>query len=174
MAYWAPITVGDQTLALAHLEPFEFQVVPKGWNSPATLSVSFHDHCFTETFDPTRHDVALATSQASLHERRAFCPIRYQMSYQLPAFVRGLDGKRVASTRSQNLVRIELANGAEYGVFFTLKREGKRRCGLFVVSAFVLDRPRQSVVTTGEMNFNVAVGMVLDGRQPRFPPRRRN
>ena len=171
MPFWNPLVVDGTPVDLSHLEPFEFSVVPKDWNAPATISVSFHDHCFTETFDAARHAAAIITSQASRHERRAFDPIRYALSRQLPGFVRGLDGQRIASTQQHNLVRIELADGKDYGIFFTLRRESPKRCGLFVVSAYALDRPRQSVVVTGEMRFNVAVAMVLAGRKPKFPRR---
>ena len=90
----------------------------------------------------------------------------------MPELVRSLDGKKIASTDRDNLVRIELMDGRDYGIFFTLRRESPRRCKLFVVSAYLLDRPRQSVVKTGEMKFNTAVARVLKGQRPQFPPRR--
>lgn len=171
MPFWSPLVVAGKPVSLEHLEPFEFSVIPKGLQVSATISVRFHDHCFTETFDPARHDTPILSAQASRHEQRAFDPVRYQLSHQLPGLIRGLDGKRIASTNQDNLVRFEQEQGGDYGVFFTLRRESPKRCGLFVVSAYLLDRPRQTIVTTGEMRFNVAVAMVLEGRRPKFPPR---
>jgi hypothetical protein len=171
MPYWKPIRVGAEEFSLTHLEPFTFVLTPNGWNKQAGVSVRFNDHCFTEKFDGARHDKPLISQHASNHEHRAFCPIRYELSKNLPAFVRGMDGKRVAQTREGNLVRIELANGANYGVFFTLRREDANRCGLFVVSAYPFEKSKKVVAITGEMRFNVAVALVLDGRRPKFPPR---
>jgi hypothetical protein len=171
MSYWSPLRIDGVDVDLSHLEPFEFSIVPKGSSSPATISVSFHDHCFTETFDPSRHARPLTLPLSSRHEQRAFDPDRHALSKRLPDIVRELDGQRIAGTDRENLVKITLADGRDYGVFFTLRRESARRCGLFVVSAYILDRPRQSVVRTGEMRFNVAVAIVLANRRLRFPGR---
>jgi hypothetical protein len=169
MTYWLPISVDGVSYDLAHLEPFEFQVVPKGWTDPATVSVRFHDHCFTETFDPARHTKPIQTKQASKHEWRAFDADRYNRSLTLPQIVRSLATRRIASTRESNLVFIETGTGDRYVVFFTL-RGARRRAELFVVSAYVWTR-RDPPATTGEMRFDVALAKVLRGEKPRFPGR---
>jgi hypothetical protein len=167
--YWKPLIIDGQRYDLSHLKPFEFAVTPKGWNETTRMSVRFHDHCFTEKYDPNHHMSKLISSQQSKHEERAFDQLRYQMSFQLPELIRGLENKRISSTRNGNLVRVELADGQEYGVFFTLKKEAHNRCILYVVSAYPLSRPRQKIIVTGEMKFNVAVGLVLKGKRPKFP-----
>jgi hypothetical protein len=174
MTYWTPLVVEGVRHDLSHLEPFEFYAVPNGSDTPVTISVRFHDHCFTQAFSAELHASPIVTNQTSRNEQRAFDPRRYALSLNLPELVRSLAGKRISSTRKQNLVRIELANGVDYGIFFTLRRESARRCSLFVVSAYALDRPRQSVVTTGEMHFTVTLALVLKGKVPNFPPKRRN
>jgi hypothetical protein len=168
-SYWQPLQVNGTTVDLTHLEPFIFSVSASGFANLATLKVRFHDHCFTTAFDPASYVTPIRSSQASAHEKRTFDPVRYELSKTLPGLVRGFDGKRIASTREGNLVRIELESGLRYAVFFTLRREGPMRCGLFVVSAYPLDDPRKSFAVTGEMRFNTAVGLVLSGKRPKFP-----
>lgn len=170
MPYWMPIAVDGGLIDLSHLEPFELSVMPAGAFEAVTISVRFHDHCFTETYDPERHDGFVVTSQASRHERRAFNPERYRLSRFLPEIIGEIETKRIASTREGNMVRVTLTDGRIYPVFFTLRRENARRLSMFVVSAYAWtrhDRP----ATTGEMTFRVAVAKVLKGEKPRFPAR---
>jgi hypothetical protein len=168
MAYWKTIFVNGVAYGLDHLEPFEFHVVPTGGETQVSIAVRFHDHCFTETFDPDKHTASLVSNQASLHEHRAFSADRYELSKLLPQLVRSLDGQRISSTRDGNLVRVTLQNGLTYPVFFTLRKEGAKRVGLFVVSAYVWGG-RSKISTTGEMKFNVAVAKILKGEKPKFP-----
>ncbi len=170
MPYWSPIIIEGKPLDLTHLEPFEFVVMPAKHTVDATVSVHFHDHCFTETFDPKRHTTFIVTNQASKHEQRAFNPERYELSKHLPAIIRGLDNHRIASTREGNLVKVTLQDGTTYPMFFTLKKEGARRVRMFVVSAYPWDGANK-VPTTGEMKFNLAVAKILQGQRPNFPRR---
>jgi hypothetical protein len=168
MPYWSELFVEGVATNLSHLEPFEFQVLPLGLEGDANISVRFHDHCFSESFDRTRHSSAIRTNQASSNELRAFSRERYELSKLLPAIVRQMDGQKIASTREGNMVKVTLQNGQIYPVFFTLRRAGKRRVDLFVVSAYVWDKPA-APATTGTMKFNLAVAKVLKGEKPAFP-----
>lgn len=170
MAYWDPITIDGRPLDLTHLEPFEFGVLPAKHTVDATVSVHFHDHCFTETFDPERHAAFIITNQASKHEKRAFNEERYVLSKQLPDIIRALDGRRISSTREGNLVHITLQDGTTYPMFFTLRREGGRRVRMFVVSAYPWENAYK-VPTTGEMKFNLAIAKILQGDRLHFPRR---
>lgn len=170
MPYWNNVLLNGKPLSLEHLEPFEFQMLPDGWELPATVSVTFHDHCFTETFDSQRHDGILVTNQSANTEKRAFDKERYELSFRLPMIIQALGAKRIASTREGNMVRIEIADGRHYAVFFTLRRHNKRRANLHVVSAYVPDN-HKSVAATGETRFNLALCKVLRGESPKFPKR---
>jgi len=172
MAYWKPLVIDGNFVDLAHLEPFEFQIIPTGLKDPATIRVAFNNHCFSEAFDAARHKTPLPTTHVAPHETRGFDPLRYELSKLLPAEVRAFDGKRVAQTRSGPLVRVTLNDGREYAIFFTLKKMKAWICEMFVMSAYPLDRPKHQVIATGEMKFNVAVALVLAGKKPKFPPRR--
>ncbi len=171
MTYWQPLVVKGVAFDLSHLEPFEFPVMPARHAGQATVSVSFNDHCFTEAFNSEHHDADLLVQHASSHERRAFDFVRYELSRNLPAIIRGLDGSRIASTREGNLVRVTLQDGTVYPVFFTLRKVNGRRANLFVVSAYPWTKP-QKIATTGEMKFTLALAKVLQGDSLAFPNRR--
>lgn len=172
MVVWSPIEVDGVLHDLSHLEPFAFDMVPQRWSKPATIAVAFNDHCFTEAFDPHRHAVRLRIAGASRHETRGFSPERWALSLGLPEIVRTLDGRRVARTRHGNLVHVRLADGRDYAVFFTLRRQAATRCGLFVVSAYAPGPATTPPAATGEMRFNTAVALVLEGKPLRFPTTR--
>jgi hypothetical protein len=172
MTYWKPLVVDGEPVDLSHLEPFGFQVLPKGLTEHTTIRVIFNSHCFSENFDAKRHSVPLPATHVSPHEERGFDPLRYKLSKSLPAHVLDFDGRRIAQTRSATLVRVTLADARDYGIFFTLKKIGAAACEMFIMSAYPLDRPKKTVVATGEMSFNVAVAIVLSGRKPKFPPGR--
>ena len=170
MTYWTPLIVDGVAIDLAHLEPFEFQMAPRDWTELATISVRFTDHCFTEAFDPRHHTAVVVTSQSSPSESRGFAPDRYELSKLLPGILSSLGAKRVASTREGNLVYVELAGGARYAVFFTLRRHNPRRAELFVVSAYPMEEGRRPA-DTGSMRFDLALAKVLRGERPKFPAR---
>jgi len=172
MSYWKPLVSGGQIIDLSHLEPFDFTIVPVGWTDHATVHTTFNNHCFTCEFDPQRHTAAVSEHHAPPHERRAFDPTRYALSKSLPLHIKSLDGKRVSRTRTDVLVRIAIEDGRDYGIFFSLRRGGARRCDLFVLSAYPLARDRSSVAVTGEMRFNLAIARVLEGKPLKFQSRR--
>ena len=172
MSYWKPLAIGGKIIDLAHLEPFEFSVIPKGREIPATIFVVFNNHCFSMKFDPRLHSLPLPLTHAPKHEQRGFDETRYELSKLLPALVRAFDGRRIAQTREGSLVRVTLADGRDYAIFFSLKKAGPSTCSLLVMSAYLLDRPRERIIATGEMKFNVAIALVLAGKKPKFPPGR--
>lgn len=172
MSRWLPIMVGGVTYDLAHLDPFTFDIVPRGWSRSAIVAVAFNDHCFTEKFDDARHTSPIVTPTSSGHETRGFSLERWRLSLELPDLIRNFDGKRVARTRNGNLVHLRTASGAEYGVFFTLRRSHGLRCALYVVSAYELGAKTARPAVTGEMRFETACALVLEGKPLRFPGRR--
>ena len=172
MPYWKPLIIDGREINLDHLEPFSFPIVPKGWADGALVRVAFNNHCFTEKFAKELHGTPLSIAHVPAHEERGFDQTRYELSKELPAQIRSLDGQRIAQTRTSTLVRVTLASGLVYGIFFVLRRREKALCELFVLSAYPLERAVRSIVTTGEMKFNVAVAKVLEGKKLKFPPGR--
>jgi hypothetical protein len=170
MPYWSPLIDDGVIYDLSHLEPFEFPIIPIGMTDAITLSVRFHDHCFTEEFDPARHVAVCVTNQSSKHEKRAFAPDRYSLSFHLPRIIRNLSGQKIASTREGNLVKITLADGRSYPMFFTLRYSSGRRVEMFVVSAYEWTKANKPA-TTGQMKFSLVVGKIARREKPKFPPR---
>jgi hypothetical protein len=168
MPYWSQLVVDGEAIDLSHLEPFEFLVLPIGLERDATISVRFHDHCFSESYDRAKHSSLIRTNQASSSEMRGFSRVRYELSKLLPDIIRQMDGQKIASTREGNMVKVTLQNGRTYPVFFTMRRAGRRRVELFVVSAYVWDKPA-APATTGTMKFNMAVAKILKNERPAFP-----
>jgi hypothetical protein len=168
MPYWSELIVEDVAIDLSHLEPFEFSILLLGLDGRATISVRYHDHCFSETYDPTKHLTFIRTNQSASTELRAFDSARYELSKLLPEIIRQMDGQKIASTREGNMVKITLQNGQTYPVFFTMRRASKRRVELFVVSAYAWSKPAR-LPTTGTMKFNLAVAKILKGEKPIFP-----
>lgn len=169
MPYWKPLSINGLDIDLSHLEPFTFSLLPKGWKEEALVRVSFNNHCFSEEFKKDIHGTPLPPSHVSRHETRGFDQLRYDLSKSLPRHIRGLDGRRIAQTRTATLVRLTTETGLTYGIFFSLKKRDRALCEMIVMSAYPLERATNSVAATGEMKFNVAVAKVLEGKKLKFP-----
>ena len=168
MPYWKPLTIDGVSIDLSHLEIFEFEMLPTGSPNKATIRVIFNNHCFSETYDTAVHAASLPATHTSAHETRGFDPERYELSKSLRGHIERFPGQRIAQTRTGTLVKVTLADGRDYGIFFTLKRLHASVCELFVVTAYPLDAHRR-VAITGKMRFNLIVAKVLDGKKPKFP-----
>ena len=172
MGYWPLLIISGNKTSLSHLEPFEFQCLPRDYSEPVTLSVRFNDHCFTTGFDPLKHDPLdiLPAILVAKTEKRVFCRERYKFSLFLPELIKALGCKRIASTRDGNLVRIESPDGQTYAIFFTLRKQNAARVNLFVVSAYPIGTGKK-VAYTGEMKFDIALAKTLRGEKAKFPNR---
>ncbi|ESQ93373.1 hypothetical protein [Asticcacaulis benevestitus] len=172
MGYWPLLIVSGEAKDLSHLEPFEFQCLPRDHAQPITLNVRFNDHCFTTGFAPAKHDPSdiMPTRLVSKTEVRVFCRERYKLSFRLPELIKAFGGKRIASTRDGNLVRVESPDGQTYAIFFTMRKQSATRVNLFVVSAYPVGKGKK-VADTGEMKFDIALAKILRGKKARFPNR---
>ena len=165
---------GDQAnVRLAHLQPLGFSLFLKQSLREVEIIVEFSDHCYSEKYDPDKHGPLGRTARSDKGNERVFDEERYRLSLRLPELVRNLAGKRIVQTKNSTLVRINLSMEVEYAIFFTLKKAGVCECKMYVISAYPLDAGRKnSIVATGEMKFDVAVGLVMQGKKPKFPQRR--
>jgi hypothetical protein len=109
-----------------HLKPIRLTVPI---NSAATvkieMDVSFGCHCFTEEFDSSKHREH--HSYTHKNEVRAFEPLRYQCSLQLPRVIQNmLRGKIYLADKSYTYVALittnSMAGSQSYSVFFSLER----------------------------------------------------
>ncbi len=141
--YWPPLAINGLTIDLAHLEPTTLSCPIPGRAGDLQINVRFSNHCFTEEFDPDRHETGLKIMD---HKRpRAFSQRRYELSRNLPDMIAALPRAKVHQTQERRnyLYFTMLASlaGAEYQMFFTLKKAYGRRYDLelFVESAYLVD-----------------------------------
>jgi hypothetical protein len=165
------IVFEGETVDLGHLDEFvmavETQARPKG----VTVRVRFSNHCYSERFDEALHaDRPIVMDHKN---KRAFCPIRHAMSKQLPDLVRGLPESHVYMTPEANYVKIALAEGVEYRVYFNLRRAGGGiDLNLFVESAYAPDDDALAAAKMQKVRFKVLVDTVLSGKKLKFNHRR--
>lgn len=164
--------VDGKGLDFGHLEPFEFQCVTSERPKGATIGVRFSNHCFTEAYDPAKHEGRPIHMDGN--RQRAFCPVRYGLSVQLPELVRALPEGHVFMTPETNYVRVELGGGVEYRMFFNMRRAGKgtgHDISMYVESAY---QPDEGALPTNRMQkvrFKVAVDKLIRNEKLRFKAR---
>lgn len=127
---------------LRHLSRFTVVVPAKDpLASPAKLEVTFSHHVFSEKWDETLHTAEHRYEAGG--EVRAFCPVRYGCSINLPAIVGYHVAGKAFESRDGNGVLNHFfyadADGIAYPVFFRL-RKSDRIMGvdgiLHIVSAY--------------------------------------
>jgi len=165
------ITFEGEAVDLTHLDEFTMTVVTQGRPAGAAVRVRFSNHCYSERFDEVLHaDRPVVMDHKN---KRAFCPIRHAMSKQLPDLVRGLPESHVYMTPEANYVKIALAQGVEYRVYFNLRRAGGGiDLNLFVESAYAPDDDALAAAKMQRVRFKVLVDMVLAGKKLKFNHRR--
>jgi len=173
--YHPPLGLHGQIYDLSHLDPFRFEANSTKVARALRVNVRFTNHCYSETFDPTRHEEhepAIMDGQ----RRRAFCPNRYALSHLLPGLIGGLanPGARVHETVSRRnwmyAVTVELgAEGVRYQIFFDLRRtiDERRRfqdLDMVVESAYPGTPDRAAPNVLGRVNFLLLAGSVYMGK----------
>lgn len=145
---WPPYAHGAGTYDLSHLYPARFTLsftARAGYAArDVEIRVGYSSHVFT-TRCVSGEQPHAAYSKA--HDARVFCPIRYRLSFTLPALVGNLGNRRCYATRHKNHFIVNaleaLPSGTEYWVFFNLRRVDKADAlRLFVESAYPGERPK--------------------------------
>ncbi len=162
-----------KAVSLGHLEPSDLVCATDARPDGLRILVIYSCHCFTETYDEKQHGDRQIVKDDRGRER-AFCPMRYALSAELPALVAGLPGAHVYQTPEANYVRIKLEGGADYRMFFNLRRATKdnEEAGydlrLFVESAY---RPEAGALEPAKMQkvrFRVLADKVAKGEKVKF------
>lgn len=89
------------------------------------VHVTFTTHCFTEQFGKIPHPNGDPIIDEDTKRPRTFCPVRYGLSYSLPALVNGLSGAVVNQTAAQRnwVYSTTIASPAgPYHIFFEISR----------------------------------------------------
>ena len=95
MSHFKEMHFDNTTYDLSHLDPFKLGIQFE--NNAYTALVRFSCHCFTETFDASRHDDRVSYEHEN--ETRAFDTVRYQLSLSLPDLFRTLGNEIVYHTK---------------------------------------------------------------------------
>ncbi len=141
-----------------------------------TIRVSYSNHCYTEGFDPARHDEGQIIVQE--HGRsRVFCPIRHSLSFRLPGIVTGLPGQKVHQTTQQrNYVYAAPLDieGQVYEVYFMVQRAETVPgvdLRMTIESAYPVGTPNLRRKRPSTIRFKILASKVFRREQVRFAPR---
>jgi hypothetical protein len=170
-----PIVVGGREFSVAHLAPMTIGCPCEEVGRNIIIRVAFSNHCYTESFDPERHDPAHIIFTE--HDRsRVFCCVRHGLSFRLPGIVERLPGERVYQTNQQRnyvyAVQLEI-DGQDYEVYLRLHREKMRDADLrmMIESAYPVDVPTIRPKRPNAIRFRVLAYKTLCGKQVRFAVR---
>lgn len=129
MSVFKSITIQGAEYNFEHLVPITIEVTA-GKDAQARtykVLVNFSCHCFTQELDDQIHTPDY--HYVHENERRAFCPVRYELSRGLPDIIREIGNKRVYFTWERNYVYIEQVDDqgevVPYTIFFDVKRGNK-------------------------------------------------
>lgn len=169
-------TPGGGGPSIAHLAPLVIRCACPDIGRDLVIRVAFSNHCYSEKFDPERHD----PEQIIVRDaggRRVFCPVRHGLSYRLPEIVKRLPQEQVYQTaqRRNYVFAVPLAiEGQVYEVFFVLQRAEKVPgidLRLTVESAYPVDAPTPRPRRPNAIRFKVLAYKVLRGQPVRFAAR---
>ncbi|RKD75782.1 hypothetical protein [Kushneria marisflavi] len=128
---WAPKVIGDQTYDLSHLHPDSLElVIPAKGKNPErrfSIAIAYGLHCFTRKPNKDEQVPDDYWYQDS-REKRVFCLMRWELSYQLPDIIRTLGRRKCLHTKGEEFVTIEMVyhgREIEYAVFFTVTKGDK-------------------------------------------------
>jgi len=168
---------GDR-LSIAHLQPCIIECECKGLDRKLRIRVAFANHCYTEDFNPDRHDQKDILLYDSPSKPRCFCALRYELSKRLPEIIATLPDQKVHQTpEARNYVFFAKINVSHrpYEIFFMLQRAGKdapEDLRLTVESAYCRDDGETSIAKRPRaIRFKILALKVLRNERVRFAPR---
>lgn len=120
-----PFTLGGVEYPLGHLQSFRVTVPQKDpLQAPAILQVTFSNHVFTEKWDDEIHSAEHRIEANG--EVRAFCPVRYGCSINLPGLIAYHVGGKAFEGRDSNGAMNRFfyaeADGIPYPIYFAVGR----------------------------------------------------
>lgn len=115
--------------SIAHLAPGKtITCACKEMERDLVIRVIYTNHCYTENFDPKKHNEEEILIKEAKDRHRVFCPIRHGLSHKLPEILADLPNRKVHQTaQGRNyvfVVPLEV-EGQMYEVYFMLQRASK-------------------------------------------------
>lgn len=175
MAY-TPIFYRGREIDIGHLAPMSLGCPCIEIGREIAVGVIFRNHCYTEKFDPEKHDRSDIIHYDAEDRPRAFCPTRHKLSLRLPQLITQLPTRKVQQTSvARNYVYsvpIEF-EGTIYQIFFMLQRQKQAGLDLrlTVESAYPVLQGAQLRRRPNTIRFSVLAFKTLRGDQIRFAPR---
>jgi len=170
-----PIKYGGQVMKLDHLAPVTFDCPCPDIGRPLSIRAHFTNHCYTEAYDPALHRPDRVVLRDGNGLLRAFCPVRYELSHQLPTLITNLpDNKKVHGTgEGRNYVYAVGLDDKEspYEIYFRLRRTVGNDLRLTVESAYCRDGLSNLRRRPNAIRFAVLAHKIATGQPVRFAPR---
>lgn len=132
---WRDKKIKGVVYSLAHLAGFDMPIVGRDGTVHGIARVSFGLHTFTREWlatDPLDHKMVLGT------EVRCFCPIRYQLSLDLPAIIQAACGGNAHFCKGRNYLLVHQVGAGPYAIFFDVEKARQKGVDVmvFVDSAY--------------------------------------
>lgn len=172
MTYFEALQIRGQVYDLAHLDPFTLMIDSQKVGRILKIRIRFTIHCYTESWDPVRHNADELVFLDEGKRQRVFCPIRYGLSNRLQRAITDLNHPkaRVFQTGSgrnwMHSIPIDTDNGP-YHIFFEVRRAPQDRkhlqdLELTVESAYPQSDSNAPLVR-GQMGFFIVASKVYLG-----------
>lgn len=167
------IVHGGVTVSISHLAPVLFPCPCAAIRRDLVIRAIFSNHCYTKGFNPEQHSREQIVLYDSGNRPRVFCPVRHELSLQLPTVVCGLPNKSVHQTpeRRNYVYTMPLEfEGRSYDVFFMLQRETRDGIDLrlTVESAYLKSGALILPKKPGKIRFTVLALRVFQGKPVQF------
>jgi hypothetical protein len=174
--YWRPLVINGRPVDLSHLEPFVLACAVKNLGRILKVDVRFTNHCFTDHFDPAKHEPSWKIMDGK--RERVFCPRRHHMSKRLPELIRTLPDAAVHRTRADRtfvfVATLEDESGQAYTMFFHLRKQRGDGCDLALVVESAYEHPdlKALLARTTKVRFPVLCALVFENKPLRSQARR--
>ena len=140
-----PVIHDGNEVSIDHLAPMTIRCPCKSIGRELLIDVDFANHCYTEKFVEGVHEIEQIILTEAEDRHRVFCPIRYELSHQLPDLITALPSFKVHQTsQTRNyvyIVPLRIKN-KPYEIYFMLQRgasDSPADLRLTVESAYIAD-----------------------------------
>jgi hypothetical protein len=172
-----PVVHEGKEVSIDHLAPMTITCPCESIGRDLLIDVDFANHCYTEKFVEGVHEIEQIILTEAEDRHRIFCPIRYELSHQLPDLIKALPNYRVHQTsQSRNyvyIVPLRIKN-KPYEIYFMLQRaapDSPADLRLTIESAYVDDGESNIRKRPNKIRFIILAHKVLTNQRVRFAPR---
>jgi hypothetical protein len=172
-----PVIHDGNEVSVDHLAPMTIRCPCESIGRELLIDVDFANHCYTKKFVEGVHEIEQIILTEAEDRHRVFCPIRYELSSQLPDLIRALPNHKVHQTsQARNyvyIVPLRIRN-RPYEIYFMLQRapsDSAADLRLTVESAYVADDGSNVRKRPNKIRFMILAHKVLTKQRIRFAPR---